>query len=57
MRRARTPANPHAHAHAQTRTRERRQQLAHEAARLMAEGGIHDYHQASSRPRSGLDRR
>ncbi|MEO5628917.1 MAG: hypothetical protein ABIQ62_04000 [Thermomonas sp.] len=32
--------------HAQTRTRERRQQLAHEAARLMAEGGIRDYHQA-----------
>jgi hypothetical protein len=32
--------------HAQTRTRERRQQLAHEAARLMAEGGIRDYHTA-----------
>ncbi|MEO5963091.1 MAG: hypothetical protein ABIO75_06025 [Thermomonas sp.] len=32
--------------HAQTRTRERRQQLAHEAARLMAEGGIRDYHLA-----------
>ncbi|QNN70466.1 hypothetical protein H9L16_02220 [Thermomonas carbonis] len=32
--------------HAQTRTRERRQRLAHEAARLMAEGGIRDYHQA-----------
>jgi hypothetical protein len=36
----------HAHMHAQTRTRERRQRLAHEAARLMAEGGIRDYHQA-----------
>ena len=36
----------HAHMHAQTRTRERRQQLAHEAARLMAEGGIRDYHTA-----------
>ena len=36
----------HAHMHAQTRTRERRQQLAHEAARLMAEGGIRDYHLA-----------
>lgn len=46
MPRARMPANAHAHAHAQTRIRERRQQLAHEAARLMAEGGIHDYHQA-----------
>ena len=32
--------------HAETRTRERRRRLAHEAARLMAEGGIHDYHQA-----------
>ncbi|WP_374013294.1 hypothetical protein [Pseudoxanthomonas koreensis] len=32
--------------HAQTRTSERRQRLAHEAARLMAEGGIRDYHQA-----------
>ena len=32
--------------HAETRTRERRRRLAHETARLMAEGGIHDYHQA-----------
>lgn len=32
--------------HAQTRTRERRHRLAHEAARLMAEGGLRDYHQA-----------
>ncbi|GAA4859875.1 hypothetical protein [Luteimonas vadosa] len=35
-----------AHQHAQTRTRERRRRLAHEAARLMAEGGMRDYHQA-----------
>ena len=33
----------HAHQHAQARTRERRQRLAHEAARLMAEGGIRDF--------------
>ncbi len=46
MPHARTHANAHAHAHAQTRIRERRQQLAHEAARLIAEGGIQDYHQA-----------
>jgi hypothetical protein len=39
-------ARQHAHEHAQTRTRERRHRLAHEAARLMAEGGIRDYHQA-----------
>ena len=39
-------ARHHAHQHAQTRTRERRHRLAHEAARLMAEGGIRDYHQA-----------
>ncbi|WP_024869496.1 hypothetical protein [Pseudoxanthomonas suwonensis] len=32
--------------HAESRTRERRRRLAHEAARLMAEGGIRDYHQA-----------
>src|SRR3546814_1663737 len=32
--------------HAETRTRERRRRLAHEAARLMAEGGIRDYPQA-----------
>jgi len=32
--------------HAATQTRKRRHQLAHEAARLMAEGGIRDYHQA-----------
>lgn len=32
--------------HAEARTRERRTRLAHEAARLMAEGGIRDYQQA-----------
>ncbi|TWT20250.1 hypothetical protein FQY83_10970 [Luteimonas marina] len=32
--------------HAETRTRERRRRLAHEAAKLMAEGGIRDFHQA-----------
>ncbi|MGH8032089.1 MAG: hypothetical protein ACREO8_06910 [Luteimonas sp.] len=32
--------------HAETRTRERRHRLAHEAARLMAEGGMRDFHQA-----------
>jgi hypothetical protein len=39
-------ARQHAAQHALTRTRERRHRLAHEAARLMAEGGIRDYHQA-----------
>ena len=43
---ARQHAKPHAHTHAETRTRERRLQVAHAAARLMAEGGIRDYHQA-----------
>lgn len=32
--------------HAQSRTRERRHRLAHEAARLMAEGGLRDFHHA-----------
>ena len=32
--------------HAETRIRERRSRLATEAARLMAEGGIRDFHQA-----------
>ena len=32
-------ARQHAQQHAQTRTHERRRSLAHEAARLMAEGG------------------
>ncbi len=36
----------HARQHAETRLRERRHRLAHEAARLMAEGGFRDYHQA-----------
>jgi predicted component of type VI protein secretion system len=36
----------HAHLHAQTRTRERRQRLAIEAARLISESGIRDFHQA-----------
>jgi hypothetical protein len=36
----------HAEQHARTRTRERRQRLAIEAARLMAEDGIRDFHQA-----------
>lgn len=40
------PARQHAHQHAQSRLRERREQLAGEAARLMAESGIADYHQA-----------
>ncbi|MEG3191800.1 hypothetical protein [Lysobacter sp. D1-1-M9] len=39
-------ARHHAQQHAQTRTRERRHRLAIEAARLMAEGGLRDYHQA-----------
>ena len=46
MPNSRPHASLHAHLHAQTRTRERRQQIAHEAARLMIEGGIRDYHQA-----------
>lgn len=32
--------------HAETRTRERRRRLAHEAAKMMVEGGIRDFHQA-----------
>ena len=36
----------HARQHAETRTRERRDRLAHEAARLMVEGGFRNYHQA-----------
>ena len=39
-------ARQHAQTHQLTRTRERRHRLAHEAARLMAESGIRDYHQA-----------
>lgn len=44
----------HARAHADTRTRERRHRLAHEAARLMAEGGIRDFHQAKLKAASRL---
>ena len=40
--------------HAETRTRERRHRLAHEAARLMAEGGMRDYHQAKLKAASRL---
>ncbi|TZF90069.1 hypothetical protein [Cognatilysobacter lacus] len=40
------PARQHAHQHAQSRLRERRERLASEAARLMAESGIANYHQA-----------
>lgn len=36
----------HARQHAETRLRERRHRLAREAARLMAESGIRDFHQA-----------
>lgn len=39
-------ARRHAQQHAHTRVRERRHRLAHEAARLMAEGGMRDFHQA-----------
>ena len=46
MPNTRPHAKLHAHVHAQTRIRERRQHLAFEAARLMAEGGVRDYHQA-----------
>jgi hypothetical protein len=40
--------------HAEARARERRQRLAHEAARLMAEGGIGDFHQAKLKAASRL---
>lgn len=40
--------------HATTQTRERRHRLAHEAARLMAEGGIRDFHQAKLKAASRL---
>lgn len=42
---------------AETRTREWRHRLAHEAARLMAESGIRDYHQAKLKAaqRLGID--
>lgn len=44
----------HARLHAETRIRERRHQLANEAARLMAESGIRDYHQAKLKAASRL---
>lgn len=44
----------HAAQHARTRTREARQRLAFEAARLMAEGGIRDYHVAKLRAAAKL---
>jgi hypothetical protein len=44
----------HARQHAETRTRERRRRLAHEAARLMVEGGIRDFHQAKLKAASRL---
>ncbi|WP_414487645.1 hypothetical protein [Stenotrophomonas maltophilia] len=40
--------------HATTQTRERRHRLAHEAARLMAQGGIRDFHQAKLKAASRL---
>ena len=40
--------------HAGARTRERRMRLAHEAARLMAEGGIRDFRQAKLKAASRL---
>jgi len=40
--------------HAETQTRERRHRLAHEAARLMAEGGIRDFHIAKLKAASRL---
>ncbi len=36
----------HARQHAETKTRERRYRLAREAARLIAESGVRDFHQA-----------
>jgi hypothetical protein len=44
----------HARQHSETRMRERRQRLAHEAARLMAESGIRDFHQAKLKAASRL---
>ncbi len=42
-------ARQHAQAHAETIIRERRHRLAVEAARLMAEGGMRDFHQAKTK--------
>lgn len=44
----------HARQHAETRTRERRHRLANEAARLMVENGIRDFHQAKLKAASRL---
>ncbi|MFN7783000.1 MAG: hypothetical protein ACK5PG_09695 [Lysobacterales bacterium] len=44
----------HAAQHSRTRTRETRQRLAFEAARLMAEGGIRDFHVAKLRAAAKL---
>ncbi|MCG6117652.1 MAG: hypothetical protein MEQ07_05595 [Aquimonas sp.] len=44
----------HAVQHSRTRIRETRQRLAHEAARLMAEGGIRDFQQAKTRAAARL---
>jgi hypothetical protein len=44
----------HAAEHARTRTRETRQRLAREAARLMADGGIRDFHVAKLRAAAKL---
>ena len=44
----------HARQHAETRTRERRARLAHEAARLIAESGIRDFHQAKRKAAARL---
>lgn len=44
----------HAAQHARTRTRESRQRLAHEAARLMVESGIRDFHLAKTRAAARL---
>jgi hypothetical protein len=44
----------HARQHAETKTRERRRRLAHEAARLIAESGFRDYHQAKLKAASRL---
>lgn len=45
-RHANKPSRPHAHQQLQVRQLERRRLLAHEAAKLMAEGGFNDFHQA-----------
>jgi len=47
----------HAEQHARTRTKERRQRLAIEAARLMLEGGIRDFHQAKLKAAERLGER